>query len=63
MSSKDKTRIAELQRQVRIAREALNKIKRYSGDPSRTAATAIEKMWPLDVKQPLQGVVGHGGRR
>ena len=56
-------RIIELQKQVRIAREALEKIRHGSGCPERVAEDALERLWPLDRKQPLQGLVGHGGNQ
>jgi hypothetical protein len=56
-------RVVELQRQVKIARTALEKIERGSGNHFEVAATALEKMWPSDRKQPLQVLVGHEKRR
>lgn len=58
-----KKRIIELQKQVRIAREALTRIG--SGNYTESfcvtiASEALDKLWALDEKQPLQGVVGHG---
>ena len=61
----DKKRIIELQRQVRIARTALELI-RYghcgSRGPETVAEEALDKLFPLDAKQPLQGLVGHSDR-
>lgn len=54
-----KTRIIELQRQVRVARLALTRIVHGSRNAEAIASEALENMWPLDRKQPLQGVVGH----
>ena len=60
MSSQE--RIIELQRQIKIAKEAISKIKNGCRDPEGVAADAEEKIWPLDRKQPLQGLVGHQRR-
>lgn len=59
MSKVDKARVVELQRQVRIAREALEKIKDGDRDPYAAADEALYAMMPLDRKYPLQGLVGH----
>lgn len=58
-----KARVIELQRQLKIARDALERVKSGARDPEGTAALALDKMWPLEPKQPLQGLVGHGGKR
>lgn len=56
----EKTRIIELQRSLKIARDALEKIRHgHSRNPEADAEQALEAMWPLDRKQPLQGLVGH----
>jgi hypothetical protein len=60
-----KHRIVELQKSVRIAREALTKIKltSYDGKTVATADEALTEMWKLESKQQLQGLLGHDGRR
>lgn len=63
----DKDRIIALQRQLKIARDALTRIcsgeEQYSNRSTRVAETALDEMWRLDPKQPLQGLVGHERRR
>lgn len=55
-----KDRIIELQKSLRIARSALESIAHgHSHHPERTAESALNEMWKLEPKQPLQGVVGH----
>lgn len=61
--SNQKTRIIELQRQLKIARGALNLISAGGRDPERIANDAIYEMMPMDRRQPLQGLVGHERRR
>jgi hypothetical protein len=71
MSASDARRIADLQKQVKIARDALDRIKhRQCGcrgllalTPERVAEEALDEMWRLDQKQPLQGLVGHERRK
>lgn len=64
MSKRDQDRITELQRQVAIAKRALELIAHgHSRKPETTASDALDKMWPLDPKQQLQGLVGHDRRR
>jgi hypothetical protein len=60
MSQQD--RIISLQRQVKIARVALARIKSGTHSPEHVADEALDEMWRLDPKQPLQGVVGHAPR-
>ena len=58
----DKDRIVDLQKQVRIARTALNKIVTGNTRNVRHADIAIEAlddMWRVGQKQSLQGLVGH----
>jgi len=56
-------RIINLQQQVRIARDALNRIADgRTRDAAKVAEAALDSMWPLDPKQPLQGIVGHQQR-
>lgn len=58
-----KERIVNLQRQLKIARDALIRVKsvdeHYSNRSVRVAEDALEEIWRLDPKQPLQGLVGH----
>jgi hypothetical protein len=57
----DKSRIIELQKSLRIAKETLERIAYgHSHNPQDAASSALDKMWRLEPKQPLQGVVGHG---
>jgi hypothetical protein len=58
----DKARIIELQRQVRMAKTALEAIKGGCHDPEGRAEEALYSMQPLDRKAPLQGLVGHERR-
>jgi hypothetical protein len=58
-----KERSIELQKQLRLAKQALEKIKHgHTGryEASVIAEAALDEIWPLDRKQPLQGLVGHG---
>lgn len=57
-----KERIIELQRQLKIARDALTYIQAGHGCASALAEDALDKMMPLDKKYPIQGVVGHERR-
>lgn len=60
----DKTRIIELQRQLKIARQAFEKIKcNGSHRAPEIADEALYEMMPLDPKRPLQGLCGHEPRR
>lgn len=59
----EKQRIIDLQKQVRIAREALERIQGGTRYPDTVAESALDKMFKLDPKQPLQGLVGHERRR
>lgn len=59
----DKQRIIDLQRQVRIARTALEKIVHSSTDPVNTAEEALDEMRRQDKPAPLAGVLGWEGRR
>lgn len=61
----DKQRIIDLQKQVRIARIALEAVK-YGRDPYTIADEALDAMMALDpaVKRaPLEGVLGWGKKR
>lgn len=61
MSKESKTRIIELQKSLRIAREALEKIKWGHAHPNSAtvAADALDEMFRLEQKQQLQGLCGH----
>lgn len=60
----DKTRIIELQKSNRIAKEALERIAYgHAHNVQDTASSALDKMWKLEPKQQLQGIVGHAPRR
>jgi hypothetical protein len=52
-------RIIHLQKSLRIARKALERIHHGSRDPERIASDALDALFQLEPKQPLQGVVGH----
>lgn len=60
----DKKRIIELQQSLRIAKEALEKIAYgHARNVQDCASSALDKIWRLEPKQPLQGLVGHTARR
>jgi DNA-binding Xre family transcriptional regulator len=59
----DKTRIIELQKSLKIAREALERIHYGTTRAEAIATEALEKLWKLEPKQQLQGIVGHSARR
>lgn len=54
----DKQRIIDLQKQVTLARRALERIAHSSLDPVGTALTAIDEMQALDKGVPLTGLLG-----
>ena len=59
-------RILALQRQVTIARRALERIKdghRGGRDAETIAGDALDEMWRHEPTQPLQGLVGHERRK
>lgn len=58
-----KDRIIDLQRQLKIARAALDRIKYGVLNPQSVAEEALDKLFQLDPKQPLQGLCGHERRR
>lgn len=60
MAQKD--RIVNLQQQVKVARDALKRIAAGSTRAEWIAEDALDDMWRLDDKQPLQGIVGHARR-
>lgn len=64
MADPKQQRIIDLQGQLRVAREALTKIKLTSHDglAINLAEAALDKMWPMETKQPLQHLVGHERR-
>ena len=60
----DKDRIIDLQKSLRIAKEALERIAYgHAHNVQDCASSALDKMWKLEPKQPLQGLVGHERRR
>lgn len=59
----DKSRIIELQKSLKIAREALERIKYGTTRAQRIAEEALDDMWKLEPKQQLQGLVGHERQR
>jgi hypothetical protein len=62
MSDKTQARIVELQKALKVARTALEKI-RYSGSHAPSIAEeALDEMFRLERAQPLQGLVGHERR-
>ena len=66
--SVSKERIQDLQKQVKIAREALERIKHgHAGrrGAEQVAEDALDALLRLDKKQPLQTLMGHipGGPR
>ena len=52
-------RIIELQKSLKIAREALERIKCGSTRAESIAADALDDMFRLEPKRQLQGIVGH----
>lgn len=58
----DKARIIELQKSLRIAREALERVSCGTTRAQALAADALAEMWKLEPKQQLQGLVGHEPR-
>lgn len=65
MKNPQQARIVELQRQLKIARVALERIGhghcRPHG-PEGIALEALDNLRPLEPKQPLQHLVGHERR-
>ena len=55
-------RVIELQRQIKICRDALARIQGGCRSPEQVAAEALYEMMPSDPKYPLQGLVGHERR-
>lgn len=58
----DKTRIIELQKSLKIAREALERVSYGTTRAEAIASEALDKIWKLEPKQQLQGLVGHAPR-
>jgi hypothetical protein len=57
-----KQRIVDLQKSLRIAREALDRIRHGASNPEVIAENALDYMWKLEPKQKLQILVGHERR-
>ena len=60
---KQQERIIELQRQVKISKDALQRISSGCRNPESVAGDALYAMWPLEQKQGLQVLVGHEKRK
>lgn len=58
-----KQRIVELQKSLRIARTALERIQAGHRNAEIVASGALDEMRKLEPKQQLQGVVGHASAR
>lgn len=58
----DKSRVVELQKQLKITRDALTRIKNGCNNPSTVADDALYRLMPFDNKYQLQGIVGHERR-
>jgi hypothetical protein len=58
-----KQRIVDLQKSLRIARTALERIQHGHSNPENLAAETLDEMWRLEPKQPLQYIVGHAPRK
>ena len=61
MADRQQHRIVELQKALKIARTALEKISngQYHRDPCGLASEALYEMLPLEKLRPLQGLLGH----
>lgn len=57
-----KQRIVELQKALRVARTALERIQCGHRNPEGLAGQALDEMWKLEPKQQLQTLVGHAPR-
>lgn len=55
-------RVIELQRQLRTAILALERIKHGCRGPEAAAEKALDEIWSAGPKQPLQVLVGHEKR-
>lgn len=59
----EKAKRIEAEAGLRIARRCLEKIAYgHSRDPQAEANEALDEMFCVEKKQPLQGLVGHGRR-
>lgn len=57
-------RIIELQKSLRIARNAMERIAQgHARDPEQLCQETLTELWKLEAKQQLQGLVGHAPRR
>lgn len=56
---KPRDRVVELQAQLKICRDALERIKAGHRAPEQLAEEALSRLLSLDAKYPLQGLVGH----
>lgn len=57
-----KQRVIELQKSLRIARTALERIQAGHRNPEIVATGALDDMRRLEPKAQLQGIVGHAPR-
>lgn len=57
-----KQRIVELQKSLKIARTALERIQCGHRDPEGLAGQALTELFKMEPKQQLQGTVGHERR-
>lgn len=55
----DKKRVIELQKSLRIAKAALEKIKSGTRRPEVVAEAALDAIWPLERTQSLASLCGH----
>lgn len=58
-----KDRIVELQKSLKVARDALMRIANGHPRSQRLAEDALTELWKLEPKQQLQGIVGHSSNR
>ncbi|MCS3690989.1 hypothetical protein [Bradyrhizobium elkanii] len=58
-----KQRIIEMQKSLKIAREALERIHYGTPRAEAIATEALNEIWRLETRQQLQGLVGHTPRR
>lgn len=54
----NKQRIIDLQKQLKIARTALEQIRQGTGQPEGVAADALDEMMPHDKVNPIAGLMG-----
>jgi hypothetical protein len=62
MGNNRQERIIALQRSLKIARDALTRIKAGTSRADHIAEDALDEMFRLERMQPLQGLVGHERR-